>query len=233
MRVSRRLLRAAACATFTFPLLLASPAGAATGWSVPTCGGTGGRVLLTFDDWAYGHPTKILAFARELKERNVGAVFFPVREFSVAYQRQTGVSLLDKVRAKGMWVGNHTWSHVNLNTASSSTVRYQIRHGVQGGYLRPPYGAYNDRVRTIARDLDHRLCTWTIDTGDWQGYSASRIRTSVREKSRAGSVVLMHLQTHSYDALPGIIRDVRAKGLQLCRPASGRTKMRIPYPIPC
>jgi peptidoglycan/xylan/chitin deacetylase (PgdA/CDA1 family) len=204
-------------------------AGAATAaYSISRCGNTSRRVLLTFDDWSYRNPRHILDYGRYLHAHHIGAEFFLIGSYARRYP-----AIVRQLRAWGFWVGNHSYSHPDLARLSSAAVRYQVRNGVRSTYLRPPYGAYNARVKSIARQYGYRICTWTVDTRDWAGRSAAQIRAAARSGARPGGVILMHLFTKSYEALPGIVSSIRAKGLRLCRLPSHPATAMVPYPLPC
>src|SRR5437773_9119225 len=67
--------------------LQASPAQAATSYN-SRCGNTSGRVLLTFDDWAYGDPYRATRIGAYLQSRNIRAMFFLIK----STRRNTRVS---------------------------------------------------------------------------------------------------------------------------------------------
>jgi peptidoglycan-N-acetylglucosamine deacetylase len=212
----------------------ATPAQAATYYK-SRCGNTSSRVLLTFDDWAYGDPYRATRVGNYLKSRNIRAAFFLVNQEAEKYP-----NIVSNLRQQGHWVLNHTYSHPNLTRLSDAGVGSQIRGGVASNRLRPPYGAYDSRVSNVAAGLGYRICTWTIDTRDWEYVngsrrSASSIRSIVRNSpwsAKASGVVLGHLYTNYPDAMPGMISDLHKQGLLFCRNRGpvGRT---MPFPASC
>jgi peptidoglycan/xylan/chitin deacetylase (PgdA/CDA1 family) len=212
----------------------AAPAQAAT-YVNSRCGNTSGRVLLTFDDWAYGDPYRATRIGAYLQSRNIRAAFFLINENAKKYP-----GIVSTLRRQGHWVLNHTYSHPDLTQLSNSGVSRQIRNGISSNRLRPPYGAYNSRVSRIAGSLGYRICTWTIDTRDWQYVNGSRrstssIRAIVRNSPRsakASGVVLGHLFSNYPNAISGIIHDLHQQGLLFCRNRGpvGRT---MPFPATC
>ena len=135
---------------------------------------------------------------------------------------------------------NHTYSHPNLTTLSNSGVSWQIRNGIASNRLRPPYGAYDSRISSIAYNLGYRICTWTIDTRDWQKFngnyrSTSSIRYIVRTSpwsAKSSGVILGHLFTNYPNAVGGIIDDLHAQGLLFCR-NRGPVGVKTPFPLSC
>jgi peptidoglycan/xylan/chitin deacetylase (PgdA/CDA1 family) len=212
-----------------------TPAYAATYYN-SRCGNTSGRVLLTFDDWAYGDPYRATRVGSYLQSRNIRAAFFLINQYAANYP-----SIVSTLRQQGHWVLNHTYSHPDLTTLSSSDVSWQIRNGIASNRLRPPYGAYDSRVSSIAGTLGYRICTWTIDTQDWQRpdgvhyRSTSSIRSIVRTSpwsAKASGVVLGHLFTNYPSAVGGIVDDLHAQGLLFCR-NRGPVSATTPFPLAC
>jgi peptidoglycan/xylan/chitin deacetylase (PgdA/CDA1 family) len=208
---------------------------AAPTYSTSRCGNTSGRVLLTFDDWAYGDPNKATRIGAYLKSINIRAAFFLINQFA---SKSPGI--ISTLRQQGHWVLNHTWDHPDLTTLSSSRVSWEITHGIASNRLRPPGGAYNARISTIASGLGYRICTWTIDTRDWEFVngvrrSASSVRSHVRTaplSAKSSGVILGHLFTNYPAAIPGIIADLHAQGLLFCR-NRGAVGRSMPFPLTC
>jgi peptidoglycan/xylan/chitin deacetylase (PgdA/CDA1 family) len=232
----RRLVAAVAVAVVLAGLAAAqtTTARAATYYR-SRCGNTSGRVLLTFDDWAYGDPYRATRIGAYLKSRNIRAAFFLINKEAQKYP-----SIVSTLRQQGHWVLNHTYSHPNLTGLSDAGVSSQIRNGITSNRLRPPYGAYDSRVSSIASSLGYRICTWTIDTRDWEYVNGSRrstssIRSIVRNSpwsAKASGVVLGHLNTNYPDAMSGIISDLHKQGLLFCR-NRGPVGRNMPFPASC
>jgi peptidoglycan/xylan/chitin deacetylase (PgdA/CDA1 family) len=199
-----------------------APVSAATRDSIERCWNTTSRVQLTFDDGNVGW-TNLNSMLATLKAYNVRGRFLPTGEWAAANPLKMAT-----IRNAGHLLGNHTYSHPALNSLSSSSVRWQISHGVGATtspkLIRPPYGAgaYSQRVTNDAAALGYRVCHWSTDTSDYAGVSATTIISkvltgdAVTAPARAGGVVLMHMSgTNTPSALPGLIRGLRAKGLVL------------------
>jgi peptidoglycan/xylan/chitin deacetylase (PgdA/CDA1 family) len=78
------------------------------------CGNTSGRVLLTFDDWAYGDPYRATRVGAYLKSRNIRAAFFLINKEAQKYP-----SIVSTLRQQGHWVLNHR----PVNTRPQSMLR--------------------------------------------------------------------------------------------------------------
>jgi peptidoglycan/xylan/chitin deacetylase (PgdA/CDA1 family) len=212
----------------------ATPVKAATYyWS--RCGNTSGWVLLTLDDWADGDPYRATRVGEYLKSRHIRAVFFLINREAQKYP-----DIIATLRQQGHWVLDHTYSHPRLTELSDADVSWQIRNGVISNRLRPPYGAFDSRIDSIAGSLGYRICTWTIDSLDFEYVNGSRrstssIRSIVRRSPRsakASGVILGHLNTNFPNAISGIISDLDKQGLQFCR-NRGPVGLTMPFPASC
>ncbi|MFC0681157.1 polysaccharide deacetylase family protein [Lysobacter korlensis] len=218
------------------PAIASSPnVTAAATYTNSRCGNTSGRVLLTFDDWAYGDPYRATRIGGNLRAKGIRAAFFLINEHASKYP-----DIVATLRQQGHWVANHTWSHPNLTTLSDSSMRWQISNGVTSNRLRPPGGAYDSRVSSIASGLGYRICMWTIDTLDWQYVDGARrsamsIRARINGASwsaKSSGGILGHLSTKYPDALPGIISDLHGQGLLFCH-NRGPVGVNMPFPLTC
>jgi len=174
---------------------------------------TSDSILLTFDD--YGSEEQVGQLLDILTAERVRAMFFVSGDW--AQERPDLVAL---IAAAGHVVGNHGYSHPDFIELGDDEIRSQIVRGVPGRWLRPPRGRYNQRVRRVARELDYRICYWTIDSQDWQGMPAAHITRKVLAELHPGAVILMHLHAQeTLEALPELIRGIRNQGYEICSPA--------------
>lgn len=173
-------------------------------------------VALTFDD-GY-RSANMTAIANILRDHGAAGTFFPTGD------------AVDK--APGTWtdiardfpVANHTYSHPNLTTRTAEQIEEQVRRATLAietqtnrampPMMRPPGGSHNTTVREVLRTMGLPVILWDIDTRDWEGLTAAQVRDKALE-ARSGSIVLLHDGTNVVEALPEIIRGLRAKGLRL------------------
>ncbi|MCA6094556.1 polysaccharide deacetylase family protein [Streptomyces sp. SCA3-4] len=199
------------------------------------CGNTSGRVLLTLDDWPYNDPQRSVRIGAQLQAQGVRAAFFLIGKFAAQYPQITAT-----LRQQGHWVGNHSYTHRKLTALDDDVLTDEIRLGVGGNMLRPPYGAADEREREAAAELGYRVCNWTVDTHDWekvdgQPRSVEDIRASVRnatQEEKHNGVILGHLFSNFPEALPGIISDLQSQGYGVCR-NNGPVGDQVPYPLDC
>ncbi|MGI5341533.1 polysaccharide deacetylase family protein [Streptomyces sp. CA-181903] len=138
-------------------------------------------MLLSLDDWAYSDPERATRIGAQLQAQGVRAAFFLINKYASQYPQITAT-----LRQQGHWVGSHTWSHRQLTRLTDQELQDELRNGLPGNFLRPPYGDVGPRETEVAASIGQRVCNWTIDTLDWQQTDgafrdAEAIRTAVRE----------------------------------------------------
>jgi peptidoglycan/xylan/chitin deacetylase (PgdA/CDA1 family) len=173
---------------------------------------------LTFDDGPGPDTAPALRLLRRFGER---ATFFLVGRNLALWPRLPRAEL-----ALGV-VGDHTWTHPFLtrlpvaeaDTEIARTQRALARAtGTPIELFRPPYGFRDPAIDRESRRLGMVDVLWSLDSGDSYpapGASARRIVGKLARFVRPGSIVLLHenrLQT--LDALPAVLRGLRARGLR-------------------
>jgi peptidoglycan/xylan/chitin deacetylase (PgdA/CDA1 family) len=139
----------------------------------------------------------------------------------------------------GHKIQNHSWSHINLQTAPESSVREQVSKtqeiireatGVTPTKLRPPYGAggwarrFDPEILKVAGEFSLTIENWDIDTEDWkapQGIGAPKIALVQKEMAKKSAhrlVVLMHVQPATARDLPQFIETLKGWGFAFARP---------------
>src|SRR5579859_3044597 len=175
-------------------------------------------VALTFDDGP--QPVFTLQVLRVLQQYGVHATFF-----CIGSQVQAYPTIVRQMVQGGNVVGNHSWSHPNLTSLSPAAVRQQLSStsaainqatGVVPRLFRPPYGATNATVSSIAAQLGLIQTLWTVDTRDWQRPGVATIVSTVLTQAHNGSVVLLHDgggdRSQTVQALARIISGLEGRG---------------------
>lgn len=148
------------------------------------------KVAITFDDGPGRYTKKLLD---ELKKRNVRASFFLIGENIEKYRDDVA-----RMKEDGHLIGNHTLSHTNLCRCDLDIAKNEVDMtnqkicditGEMPRYLRPPCGAYNDR---LLRSIDMQFVLWTVDTDDWKTHSVSMIVNEVMKNVKDGDIILFH-----------------------------------------
>jgi peptidoglycan/xylan/chitin deacetylase (PgdA/CDA1 family) len=189
---------------------------------VPT---TAKVAVLTFDGGASSDGvTSILA---TLAAKHAAATFFLTGDFVRDHPGATAAI------AAAHPVGNHTDTHPDLTTLSSSRVVDEVRDGAAAiraatgapphPWFRFPYGARDARTIALVNDECYVAVRWTVDSLGWKGTSGGMTTAKVRDRvlaaARPGMVVLMHVGANPDDgttldaaALPAVIDGLRARG---------------------
>jgi peptidoglycan/xylan/chitin deacetylase (PgdA/CDA1 family) len=187
------------------------------------------QIALTFD--MGGRLDPALDIVNWLIDHGVHATLFPTGVAGTTTDVGRAALLLAKAHPELFKLGNHSWSHPNFTTLTAAEMADQLTStetavaGLTGWttdpWFRPPYGAWNTAVRTgVGAAGWPYLVMWDIDTIDWKatadgGPTASDIVTKVVSQAQGGSIVLMHLGGwHTFEALPGLVDGLKAKGLQ-------------------
>ena len=135
--------------------------------------------------------------------------------------------LLRQVQSAGHEIGNHTMTHPDLTTLADAQVCQELTQAEQvisritgqttRPYFRPPSGARNAHVRTLAANLGYRTVYWTIDTIDWRDDATPASITDRGMNTLSnGVIVLMHAgSTVEAQTLDGLIAKIEQRGYQI------------------
>ena len=149
------------------------------------------EIAITFDDGPKRGTTDVLLDG--LKERNVSATFF-----LIGIQVSGLEDLVQRMDEEGHQIGNHTFSHVNLNTLDAykqneeiTMCSQNIRQCVEREQVcvRPPYGEVNECLRAW---IGAPLILWSVDKNDWTGKTADEIADYIVSDATAGDIILLH-----------------------------------------
>ena len=169
-------------------------------------------VALTFDDGPRPGTTDVLLDG--LKERGAAATFFLVGEEIAGNEW-----LVERMGAEGHQVGNHTWSHKRLETATPETVSEEINRtdkaigailGGSGYWLRLPYGLLPETAEKL---ISVPVVKWSVDPRDWESREKQPIVNSVLDEVRPGSIILLHdIYPASVEAALEIVDRLQTQG---------------------
>jgi len=175
-----------------------------------------GMVALTFDD---GPSQYTLEIARILEEEEVAGTFFLIGKNMEQYP--------DTVRTMGGSIhslGHHSYGHPDFTGLSREAGQEEHRRmidlfedltGRAPVLFRPPYGAQNPQVLDTAGEMGMKVVLWNLDTRDWDRKTAGQILTSVVDKDNSGTIILLHENRQTLEALPDIIRCLKDQNLTL------------------
>ena len=124
--------------------------------------------------------------------------------------------------SSGSEIGNHTYHHANLTKADDDTIEKEISDvnravknatGEKATLIRPPYGAYNDKVMAL---LTEPVVLWDLDTEDWSSRNAQDIAEKVLSTVKDGDIVLMHdIYESTAEAVEIMVPKLKEMGYQI------------------
>lgn len=207
-------------------LTLAAPAAAEDDLS-PYLGGQIDRqpmgenlCAITFDDGPSAFTDHLLD---ELDGFGIPATFFMLGQNARAFPETVRRAL-----AEGHEVESHSYSHPNLKTLSPQRRRAELERtneilralGAEPRLLRPPYGAQDAQLVSLAAELGLRVITWSLDSLDWKRLPEDYTRIpNVRGRAfgtgHLRGIFLFHdIHKGTVDDLPRIVSQLRAGGCQ-------------------
>jgi peptidoglycan-N-acetylglucosamine deacetylase len=181
-------------------------------------------IALTFDDGPWPDPPAS-DFVDELARLHVPATFFEIGEHIPTYD--PGGTVEKEMLADGDMIGDHTWSHPDLEGLSPFEQGEQISEaaaeikratGFEPCLFRAPYGAVDSSVLSEAKSLGMTTIQWDIDPRDWALPGEGEIIDNVLANAHNGGIVEEHFgggpRYETLDALPAEVAGLRARGYQ-------------------
>jgi peptidoglycan-N-acetylglucosamine deacetylase len=186
------------------------------------------KIAITFDDGPDGEYTpQILDI---LKEKHVPATFFVI-----GGNIENNIPLIKREYKEGHEIGNHTFTHPNLEITSDDRERIELRStrlllesilGRSTVLFRPPYNTdaepknlFQIRSLAVANNEDFISVTSFIDPNDWEErVTSDSIVARAIEMRNTGNVILLHdaggKRNQTIAALPQIIDYYKNHGYQ-------------------
>ncbi|MEM9400087.1 MAG: polysaccharide deacetylase family protein [Verrucomicrobiota bacterium] len=175
-------------------------------------------VALTFDDGP--HPVNTQRLLDILQKENAKATFYMVGPNIQSYP-----SLAQRAVNEGHEIGNHTWNHANLTRMTDQQVIEDIDKtddvinkvtGIYPSTFRAPYGAMTRSQRLWVYERYKRpTIFWTIDPRDWAYPDIQQMTQHIISRASSGDIILLHdIHATTVDAVPGIIKGLKEKGLK-------------------
>ncbi|MEX0135147.1 glycosyltransferase [Bacillus nitratireducens] len=187
----------------------------------------GKQVALTFDDGP--DPKYTPEILDILKEYKIKAAFFVLGE-----NAQLNPSIVKRIYDEGHEIGNHTFKHPNVADTSLLRTKVELNTtqrliqeitGHSTVLFRPPYEAdanpdSSNEILPIlrAQNMNYTMVAEKVDPEDWATPSTNELvkRTLNPIYKGEGNVILLHdaggNRTHTVEALPMIIKDLKKNG---------------------
>lgn len=185
-------------------------------------------VALTFDDGPDPHVTPRIL--NVLKEHDVQATFFMLGSQAEKYP-----AVAKSVAEAGHEIGNHTDHHKDLTKIGREQMTQEVlasRQKIMDAteeipiILRPPYGAINRDVETVADDNGTSLVLWSVDSLDWKNKNAAAITSVVQKEIAPGAIILLHdVHSTTADALPTLLTTLEKEGYRFLTVSQLQSKL--------
>ena len=180
-----------------------------------------GSVYLTFNILWDNEPLQDILQILEANEIN--AIFFTTGEWIKRYPDDALRIILS-----GHSLGNHSYSHRKLLFLAEEEVISEIKGfneickeklNYRPSFFRPPYGEYNPRMISLAREYGCTTLLWSINTLMLSNLEGELIISRLEEHLHDGAVMLIHTSSpHIQETLPEIIGYLKWKGYTIGSP---------------
>ena len=157
-----------------------------------------------------------------IKKNNIKITFFMVGDWIEKFPEA-----VKKIKDAGHEIASHSDTHPhvnnltyeeNINEIEKSNDKIEKITGNRTKIYRAPYGEYNNTVIKATRDKGYFCIQWNLDTLDYTGITGDEMWNRLKEKIKAGDIILSHNGTkHTADSLDMIIKNIKAKGLEVVR----------------
>ncbi|TAK49960.1 MAG: polysaccharide deacetylase family protein [Xanthobacteraceae bacterium] len=179
------------------------------------------EVVLTFDDgpWPHNTPAVLKALADECTK----ALFFPIGKHATYYPE-----ILKQVAEQGHTIGSHTWSHANLQRKSEKEFKEEIEKGFSAvkwalgappsPFFRFPALQHPPAAVTYLGERNIGIFSTDMDSFDFKAHKPEQVIDTVMKKLEkfGKGIVLMHdFQHHTAEALPALLRRLKADGYKV------------------
>jgi peptidoglycan/xylan/chitin deacetylase (PgdA/CDA1 family) len=178
-------------------------------------------VALTFDAGSSAEPVPHILHA--LAQRGIRCTFFLTGQWIERYP-----DAARQIAEAGHELGNHSWSHPAFPSLTDEQIREQLRRTEEIALrvcgrstkplFRPPFGARDERTRSVVAREGYLTIYWTIDSWDSvkKDISPQMITDRVMRYMRPGAIVLMHCGSEATaQALPQLLHLLEAQGYRV------------------
>jgi peptidoglycan/xylan/chitin deacetylase (PgdA/CDA1 family) len=181
------------------------------------------EVVLTFDDgpWQVNTPSVL----KSLADQCTTGIFFPIGKHATYYPE-----ILKQVAAAGHTIGAHTWSHANLNNKKLTEPqrKAEIEKGFSAvkwalgappaPFFRFPALQHPPEMVTYLGERSIGIFSCDLDSFDFKSSKPQQVVDNIFKKlDKLGKgIILMHdFQKHTAEALPEILRKLKAGGYKV------------------
>src|SRR4051794_4153757 len=181
------------------------------------------EVVLTFDDGPW--PVNTPSVLKTLAEECTTGIFFSIGKHATYYPE-----ILKQVAAAGHTIGSHTWSHANLNNKklTEQQRKDEIEKGIAAvkwalgappaPFFRFPALQHPPEMVTYLGERNIGIFSCDLDSFDFKSSKPQQVVDNIfRKLDKLGKgIILMHdFQKHTAEALPEILRRLKAGGYKV------------------
>jgi peptidoglycan/xylan/chitin deacetylase (PgdA/CDA1 family) len=181
------------------------------------------EVVLTFDDGPW--PSNTPAVLKALADECTTGIFFSIGKHATYHPE-----ILRQVAAAGHTVGVHTWSHVNLNGKKMtdqlaqeelekgfSAVKYALGAN-PAPFFRFPQLQHRPSAVAYLGTRNIAMFSCDVDSFDFRSKDADQVVNTVMtglDKKGKGIILMHDFQKHTAEALPALLRRLKAGGFKV------------------
>jgi peptidoglycan/xylan/chitin deacetylase (PgdA/CDA1 family) len=184
------------------------------------------EVVLTFDDgpWLVNTPAVLKALAAECTT----GIFFSIGKHATYYPE-----ILKEVMAAGHTIGSHTWSHATLTNKKLtddqkkdeiekgfSAVKWALGGVSPAPFFRFPALQHPPEMVTYLGTRNIAMFSCDLDSFDFKARNAQQvIDVTMKKLDKLGKgIILLHdFHKHTAEALPALLRKLKAGGYKVVR----------------
>jgi hypothetical protein len=134
-----------------------------------------------------------------------GSFFFNGNNYDCIYNSES-IARVKYAYNAGHMIGDHTWAHADLTTLNNAQIEdamFRMEEafsriiGVKPAFMRPPFGSYNDNIRSIAIQRGQNLALWDWDTGDADGNTTAQSKAVYQDavNDRVSNMLVLNHET--------------------------------------
>jgi peptidoglycan-N-acetylglucosamine deacetylase len=181
------------------------------------------EVVLTFDDGPW--PNNTPAVLKALADECTTGIFFSIGKHATYHPE-----ILRQVAAAGHTVGVHTWSHANLNGKKMtdqmaqeelekgfSAVKYALGAN-PAPFFRFPQLQHRSSAVAYLGTRNIAMFSCDVDSFDFKSKDADQVVNTVMtglDKKGKGIILMHDFQKHTAEALPTLLRRLKAGGFKV------------------
>lgn len=176
------------------------------------------KVAISFDSaWGADKTKRIVEI---LKEHGADATFF-----LVGFWVEKHPEMVTMLKENNIEIGTHSNTHPDLTKLSSEQIKLELETSINSikqitgddvKLFRAPFGAYNNTLLTVTKQMHLETIQWDVDTLDWKGLSGLSICERVMSRVKNGSIILCHNNSdHILDALPAMLIALKNAGYKV------------------